>query len=158
MKALFDSEGRCIAIGDGAGFEAALPLPKKATSHFAMRYALEGGKVIDLYSGKTDDEVVAEVDAAQNAALEAAQQAIPAAQATPVKLSRLEFMERLTDDELAAIYAAAKESVQIEVWLDRLKMVSEIDLGDTRTQSGVRALEAAGLLAAGRAGQILGAA
>lgn len=77
---------------------------------------------------------------------------------TPVvkrTLTRLEYMDRFTDAELAGIYTAAKSVVQVEVWLEKFKLAEFIDLTDQRTIAGVQSLEAAGLLAAGRAAEIL---
>lgn len=76
--------------------------------------------------------------------------------AVPVTvLSKLGYMNRFTDAELAAIYTAAKSVVQVEVWLEKFKLAEFIDLTDQRTIAGVQSLEAAGLLAAGRAAEIL---
>jgi hypothetical protein len=70
-------------------------------------------------------------------------------------LTKLAYMNRFTDAELAAIYTAAKSNVQVEVWLDKFKLAEEINLDDQTTIAGVQALEAAGLLAAGRSAEIL---
>jgi hypothetical protein len=70
-------------------------------------------------------------------------------------LTKLAYMNRFTDTELAGIYTAAKSVVQIEVWLDKFKLAEEINLDDPSTIAGVQALEAAGLLIAGRAAEIL---
>lgn len=71
-------------------------------------------------------------------------------------ITKLAFMERFTDAELVAIYSAAKQSAAVEVWLEKLKMTTgNIVLTDIRTISGVRGLEAAGLIAVGRAAEIL---
>jgi hypothetical protein len=70
-------------------------------------------------------------------------------------LTKLEYMNRFTDAELAGIYTAAKSVIQIEVWLDKFKLAEEINLDDSATIAGVQALEAAGLLATGRAAEIL---
>lgn len=70
-------------------------------------------------------------------------------------LTKLEYMDRFTDAELANIYPAAKSSVQVEVWLEKFKLASEINLDDQRTIDGLNSLEVAGLLAAGRAQEIL---
>jgi hypothetical protein len=70
-------------------------------------------------------------------------------------LTKLAYMNRFTDAELGGIYTAAKSNVQIEVWLDKFKLAEEINLDDSSTISGVQALEAAGLLAAGRSAEIL---
>lgn len=70
-------------------------------------------------------------------------------------LSRLHFMNRFTDAEMAGIYTAAKSSVQVEIWLEKFRLASEINLDDPRTVAGVQALEAAGMIGAGRAEEIL---
>jgi hypothetical protein len=81
----------------------------------------------------------------------------------PRRLSKLDYMNRFHDDELAAIYGAAKVVVQIEIWLAKFNATSvepdgtSIDLDDLRTAGGIHALEAAGLIGAGRAAEILNA-
>lgn len=70
-------------------------------------------------------------------------------------LTKLEYMNRFTDTELTGIYTAAKSVVEIEIWLEKFKVTTEVDLTDPRTVSGVQALEDAGLIAAGRAQEIL---
>jgi hypothetical protein len=70
-------------------------------------------------------------------------------------LTKLKYMNRFTDAELAAIYTTAKSNVQVEVWLDKFKLAEEINLDDPSTIAGVQALEAAGLLAKGRSTEIL---
>lgn len=74
----------------------------------------------------------------------------------PPPITKLEYMGRFTDDELIAIYTAAKTNVAIEVWLEKFKLASEIDLQDQRTIDGLTALEAAGILVSGRVSEILG--
>ena len=69
--------------------------------------------------------------------------------------TRLEFFDRFTDTEQVAIYDAAKLVTQVQIWLDKFKLASDIDVTDPRTIAGINALEAAGLLAAGRAAEIL---
>lgn len=77
------------------------------------------------------------------------------------RLTKLEYMNRFTDLELAAIYTAAKSIVAVEVWLAKFNATTPdpdgtaVDLSDPRTIAGVQALEAAGLLEAGRAAEIL---
>jgi hypothetical protein len=77
------------------------------------------------------------------------------------RLTKLEFMNRFTDTELANIYSAAKLSVMVEVWLEKLKAASpeadgtSVDLDDPRTMAGIQSLEAGGLIATGRAAEIL---
>ena len=75
--------------------------------------------------------------------------------ATPSrKLTKLEYMNRFTDAELAGIYTAAKAVVALEIWLDKFKVASDVDLDDAATVAGLAALEGAGLLDAGRAEEI----
>ncbi|WP_412470544.1 MULTISPECIES: hypothetical protein [unclassified Halobacteriovorax] len=71
------------------------------------------------------------------------------------KITRLEFMDRFTDAELAGVFTAAKSSVSVEVFIEKVKAASHIDLTDPRTISGVQALEVAELIAPGRADEIL---
>lgn len=70
-------------------------------------------------------------------------------------ITKLEFMSRFTDTELITIYSAAKASVQIEVWLEKVKMATDISLVDPRTVTGIYGLEYAGLIGTGRAKEIL---
>jgi hypothetical protein len=77
------------------------------------------------------------------------------------RLSKLEFLDLLTDTEYATILGAARESVQIEAWVERMKLATpdpdgtSIDLDDPRTVGGVNALELIGLIGEGRAEVIL---
>ena len=77
------------------------------------------------------------------------------------RLTKLDYMNRFTDAELAGIYSAAKQSIDVEVWLAKFNSATadadgtSVDLDDPRTVGGLQALEAAGLLAAGRAAEIL---
>lgn len=70
--------------------------------------------------------------------------------------THLEFMRRLTDEELAMIYGAARQSPALEVWLEKFKMAREISLDDPEIVQGVTVLEQMGLLAEGRAAEVLG--
>lgn len=79
------------------------------------------------------------------------------------RLSKLEYMNRFTDTELGTIYSVAKTVVAIEIWLAKFNATAveadgtSIDLDDPRTVGGLQAMEAAGLIADGRAAEILGA-
>lgn len=75
---------------------------------------------------------------------------------TQDKMTHLEFMTtRLRPQELVAIFSAAKQSIEIEVWLEMFKMAQEIDRNDPRLIVGLNALETAGVIAAGRPAEIL---
>jgi hypothetical protein len=77
------------------------------------------------------------------------------------RLSKLEFIDLLTDTEYATILGAARESVAIEAWIKKLELATpnddgtSIDLDDPRTQGGVQALGLIGLLGDGRAEEIM---
>lgn len=70
-------------------------------------------------------------------------------------ITKLEYMNKFTDTELATIYTLAKTNVGIEIWLEKFKLASDINLDDVRTIGGVTALEQAGIIAPGRAQEIL---
>lgn len=72
-------------------------------------------------------------------------------------ITKLAYMNRFQDAELAAIFTAAKTSVEVEIWLEKFKVAEDIDLADPVTIAGVHALEAFGLIGTGRAGEILNA-
>jgi hypothetical protein len=72
-------------------------------------------------------------------------------------ITKLAYMNRFQDAELAAIFTAAKSEVAIEIWLEKFKVAEFVDLADPVTIAGVQALEAFGLIGAGRAGEILNA-
>lgn len=70
-------------------------------------------------------------------------------------LTKLAYINRFTDEELVGIYSAAKVSVPVEIWLKKFELAEEINLDDERTVAGLYAMEAGGLLASGRAAEIL---
>lgn len=77
------------------------------------------------------------------------------------RLTKLEFIALFTDAEYVSLIAAAKNSVPLEAWMKKLEYAApdadgtSIDLDGPATQSGVHALEMLGLLATGRAQEIL---
>ena len=83
----------------------------------------------------------------------------PEAETTPetpkANLSKLEFINRFTDQELVGIYQAAAVSIPVQIWLDKFKLAEFINTSDPQTISGVNNLELAGMIVAGRANEIL---
>lgn len=73
------------------------------------------------------------------------------------RITKLAFRNRFTPAEKNALYTAAKSSVDIQIYLDDVSAATFIDLQRADTRANVQALETAGLLAAGRAMQILDA-
>ena len=77
-------------------------------------------------------------------------------QGTRRSISKLSFFGRFSDAELSLIYTLAKQEVEVEIWLERFKITDgDIYLDDPRTILGVQNLEAAGILAEGRAAEVL---
>ena len=83
----------------------------------------------------------------------------PPAEPTERHVSNKAFLSRFTDDEaididLASI-GATREAATVRRYLSKVNAAQQIDLADNETRTGVQALEAAGLLAPGRALAIL---
>ena len=77
----------------------------------------------------------------------------------PKHITRLAFLNRFTDAEaisidLASIGATAQEA-GLRRYMNKVNAATFIDLARPDTRSGVQALEAGGVLAAGRAAEIL---
>jgi len=75
--------------------------------------------------------------------------------ASPARITRLQFLKRFTDAEMQAIVAAAETNAMLKAALLKWQTAEGIVLTDPATKAGVQALEIAGLIAAGRAAQIL---
>lgn len=71
------------------------------------------------------------------------------------QITKLEYMNRFTDTELSTIYTIAKTNISVEIWLEKFKLATEIDLDDPRVIGGLNALEQFGLIGQGRAAEIL---
>lgn len=74
---------------------------------------------------------------------------------SPKRITRLEFLMKFTQPERVAIRTAAKNSVPLEDYLAMVDIATFIDITRPDTQAGVQYLESVGLIAAGRANQIL---
>ncbi len=71
-------------------------------------------------------------------------------------LSKLAYLRRFTQQERKSIRQASKSSADLEDYLYLMEMAQEIDTLDPDTIAAVQMLEGAGLIAAGRAVEILG--
>lgn len=71
-------------------------------------------------------------------------------------LTKLKFIKRFTAAEYAAIKAAAAANPTLDYYWQMLMLAEEVRLDDPDTIAGVTTLEQVGLLAAGRAAEILG--
>lgn len=70
-------------------------------------------------------------------------------------LTQESFTRRFTADELRSIYTLAKQSIDVEIWLDRFKMAKEIDLDDPFLVNGLNGLSAVGVFTPERVLEIL---
>lgn len=71
-------------------------------------------------------------------------------------VSKLDLLGRFTDAELNGVYEAEADNIDIRKWLERFRMTAgDIDLNDARTIESIRGLELLGMIAAGRASEIL---
>lgn len=72
-----------------------------------------------------------------------------------MKLTKLEYLRKFTAEERIAIRTVAKSNPVLEDYLSMLELADEIDIADTDTVAAVMMLEQGGLLAQGRAAEIL---
>ena len=70
-------------------------------------------------------------------------------------IAPLAMMARLTAAEQSALATAAQSNAQVMLWMVKMAQATVIDTTDPLTVAGVQAMEAAGLLATGRAAVIL---
>ena len=70
-------------------------------------------------------------------------------------LSKLDYLRRFTSDERVTIRQAAKVTPVLEDYLAMLELADEINTGDADTIAAVNMLEQAGLIAPGRAAEVL---
>lgn len=147
MSVYFDIRNDAVAVIETDAPETGWIKLTTKQSRLAARYRVEAGKVVDAYPGKTDEEVLALIASEQAAQVEAS---------PPQKvITKLQFLNRFTNEELAAVYTAAKTNVLIEVFMDKLKLAQEVNLDDPQTVGGLQALAAARLLSEARAQEVL---
>ena len=70
----------------------------------------------------------------------------------------LEFKRRMTQAERVTIRTAAKSNASVEDFMDMLDSAQEVRSDDPDLAAGLQLLEAAGMLAAGRANEIINGA
>jgi hypothetical protein len=78
--------------------------------------------------------------------------AVPA----PRLLTHEQLIQRFTDAEWQTMTEAARGNTAMDAWMRRFALANVISLDDPATVAGVQALEIAGILAPGRAAEILG--
>lgn len=70
-------------------------------------------------------------------------------------ITKLRFMKRFTAAEYAAIKAAAVANGEVDFFWQKFLMAQDIVIGDAELVAGLNALEQFGILAPGRAAEIL---
>lgn len=126
------------------------------------RYAqLSGGVVHSVINSETDpDGINGEWIACGNAGpgwtYDGTTFTAPALVApTPMPWTKKEFLLKFTPEEYAAIIAATKTNAVLDYYWQIFMVADNVFKTDPVTIGGVQALEANGLLAAGRAAEIL---
>jgi len=79
----------------------------------------------------------------------------PAPPPPPPIITKLAFRYRLTDAEYVGILAAAKTDVEVMAWVETFNMVSQVNLDDPRTASGLDMMVSKDLLTEERKTEIL---
>ena len=69
-------------------------------------------------------------------------------------LTHLQYMNRFTQSELRSIYTLAKTVIDMEIWLDKFRQATHINLDEPELIAGLASLVAAGVLAANRPAEI----
>ena len=73
----------------------------------------------------------------------------------PTTIGPYDFIQRFTPAEQEAIQKAAQGNWQIQLWMTQLAASGAVDVTSATLQTGLAALEAAGLLTSARAAQIV---
>ena len=73
----------------------------------------------------------------------------------PRTITKLEYLRRFTTAERVAIRAAASANPVLDDYLKLMELAQEINLDDADTIAAVQMLEQSGLIAAGRAAEVL---
>ena len=79
----------------------------------------------------------------------------PALPPPPPIITKLAFRYRLTDAEYVGILTAAKTDVEVAAWIETFNMVSQVNLDDPRTASGLDMMVSKDLLTEERKTEIL---
>ena len=73
----------------------------------------------------------------------------------PNRITKKQFLDLFTDQEIATILAAAQTNATLEVFYEKVKIATYINLNEQAVQLGLQMLELGGFLAQGRAAEIL---
>jgi hypothetical protein len=73
----------------------------------------------------------------------------------PPIITKLAFRYRMTDAEYVGTLSASKTDVEVAAWLETFNMVSQVNLADPRTMSGLDLMVSKNLLTQERVNEIL---
>ena len=110
----------------------------------------ETGEVVYAYTAETPIEWPEYPFAAYNHVLQIPEPVAPAVRS----LTKREYLGRFTQAERVAIRTAAKQSAELEDYLELLALSEDINLDDPDLVLGLTMLEGTGLITAGRAAEI----
>lgn len=144
LHVLFHANGIVADVSEEA-LEGYLPADESCTSTLALRYKSENGQAVDMYPGKTDQEVLDLIK------LEAEQDIVAENKA----IDRIDFFNLFTIEELAGVYTAAKDNVLLQILLDKIKVAAKVELGNPDVIQGLGLLTQMGILTEERAVEIL---
>ena len=144
LHVLFHADGVVADISEEA-LEGYLPADESCTSTLALRYKSENGQAVDMYLGKTDQEVLDLIKLAAEQDIVIENKAI----------DRIDFFNLFTIEELAGVYTAAKDNVLLQILLDKVKVAAKVELGNSDVIQGVGLLTQMGILTEERAATIL---
>lgn len=115
---------------------------------YDVQYFAPEGLDLDQTLAARADRLGADLDARLAAEAEANHFELP--------LTRKQFLDRFTATEYAAVRTAAAQNYVLDFYWQKLMVAESVYLSNAETQAGVQMLEQAGLIAAGRASEILG--
>ena len=144
LHVLFHADGVVADISEEA-LEGYLPADESCTSTLALRYKSENGQAVDMYPGKTDQEVLdlIKLEAEQDIVIE------------NKVIDRIDFFNLFTIEELAGVYTAAKDNVLLQILLDKIKVAAKVELGNADVIQGIGLLTQMNILTEERAVAIL---
>lgn len=111
----------------------------------------ETGEVVHAYTADAPSEFVEYPFAQFNHILQKPETVAPAERT----ITKVAYLRRFTTDERVGIRTAAKTSAVLEDYLSMMELAEEINLDDPDTIAAVQMLESAGLIAPGRAAEVL---
>ena len=108
-------------------------------------------------SGNVVNSIVADLGYVQQIYPNRYHEVIPRTPTLPKIITKLSFRFRLTDVEYTAILAASKTDISVQAWVETFNMVTQVNLDDPRTKTGLDLLVSKNIITQSRADSILNA-